>query len=352
MRMNFMTAHRIGLTSLGAVLLVLLASLFLWNPRSNLNLVLITLDTTRADRLGCYGYERALTPALDGLSASGVLFERAYTAVPSTLASHATMFTGLTPREHGIHENGTGQLSGKIPVVAEILRSRGYDTGAFVGAFVLDAKFGLNRGFQEYDDDTFGGEHSVDPLHRRRSGQSVVDKALHWLKGRTTRPFFCWVHLFDPHAPYAARADLFGTQFENRPYDAGIAVADQQIERVLDHLRRNGLTEQTMVVVAGDHGEGLGEHFEVEHGHLLYNSTLHVPLIFSWPQKNKPGHRVPTPVSLVDLYPTLLDCLECGGGTLRGVLRRLSQVANLCLESAGQKRISRFRFIAAPRCAV
>lgn len=309
-----MTRRRIYLMSAGMILLVLLAGVYFWKPRPRLNLLLITLDTTRADRLGCYGYEQALTPALDALSKGGVLFERAYTAVPHTLASHATMFTGLTPREHGIHDNGTGRLSGKIPVLADILRSRGYDTGAFVGAFVLDARFGLNRGFQEYDDDTFSSEYSIERLHRRRSGQAVVDQALKWLGLRGTQPFFCWVHLFDPHGPYAARADLFGAQFENRPYDAGIAVADQQIERVLDYLRRHGLAEQTLVVVAGDHGEGLGEHFEVEHGHLLYNSTLHVPLIFSWPGHNKPGHRVQAPVSLVDLYPTLLDCLECAGG--------------------------------------
>src|SRR5262249_3438100 len=156
------------------------------------------------------------------------------------------------------------------PTLAELLRSRGYETGGFVGAFVLNRKFGLDRGFCEYDDAT-GAEFANNQTQRRRTGQLVVDAALHWLKARASRPFFCWVHLFDPHAPYRSREELFGSNFADRPYDAGIAFADRQIGRLLDCLEQHGLTSRTLVVVGGDHGEGLGEHDEREHGHMLYN---------------------------------------------------------------------------------
>ena len=280
----------------------------LW-PRQRLNLLLVTLDTTRADRLGCYGYAAARTPTLDALADRGVLIEQAYTVVPLTLPSHATMFTGLTPREHGIHDNGAGRLSSEPPVLADILRSQGYDTGAFVGSYVLNAKFGLDRGFETYDDDLSGGGYADHDVHRRRDGQLVVDQALEWLQHRTAKPFFCWVHLFDAHAPYKPRENVFGEQFQDRPYDAGIAYADQQIKRILDHLATRGLDQNTLVVIVGDHGEGLGEHAEREHGHMLYNSTLHVPLIISHPQLARQGSRIPTGVSLTDLFPTMLDCL-------------------------------------------
>ncbi len=278
-------------------------------PRQRLNLLLVTLDTTRADRLGCYGYAAGQTPALDALAARGVLFENSYTVVPLTLPSHATMFTGMTPREHGLHENGTGKLSVDLPVLAEILRAQGYETGAFVASYVLNAKFGLDRGFDIYDDDLSGGGYADHDLHRRRDGQLVVDNALEWLGRRNSKPFFCWVHLFDAHAPYKPRESLFQQRFQDQPYDAGIAYVDLQVQRIMEHLTARGLDRDTLIVVVGDHGEGLGEHAEREHGHMLYNSTLHVPLIIAQPQLAQPGHRVSAAVSLTDLFPTLVDCL-------------------------------------------
>ena len=283
------------------------AGFVLW-PRPRVNLLLITLDTTRADRIGCYGYAPAVTPILDQLAASGVLFENAFTACPVTLPSHCTMFTGLTPREHGVHHNGIGKLDSQVPTLAEMLRSRGYATGGFVGAFVLNRKFGLNRGFGDYDDST-GAEFANHQVHRRRGGQVVVDAALGWLERHAQRPFFCWVHLFDPHAPYRPREELFGPQFADRPYDAGVAFADLQIGRIIDYLDRHNLRGRTLIVVVGDHGEGLGDHDEREHGHMLYNSTLRVPLLVAHPSLCRPGHRAPEAVSLVDLLPTLQECL-------------------------------------------
>ncbi len=282
----------------------------LWlRSRKPINLVVITLDTTRADRIGCYGYAPALTPAIDGLSRRSVLFERAFATAPLTLPSHATMFSGLQPPEHGLRDNGRGTLDPSIPTLAKVLHARKYRTGAFVGSFVLDSKFGLDQDFDVYDDNMEGGEYSVDALHRRRGGDRVVQSALDWLGVQAAEPFFCWIHLYDPHAPYQSRSAAFGKRFEKEPYDAGIAYTDQQVGRVLEYLRQRGLEQQTVIVVVGDHGEGLGEHGEREHGNLLYNSTLHVPLLIALPETPSAPRRITMPVSLVDIMPTILDCL-------------------------------------------
>ena len=270
-------------------------------------MLLITLDTTRADRLGCYGYAPALTPALDALAAEGVLFERAYTPAPLTLPSHASMMTGLYPPEHGLVTNGRGRLEKNIPTLAETLRDAGYDTGAFVGSFVLHAKFGLQRGFTAYDDDMTNTDPTEYGLHRQRDGRRVVDSALAWLKQPRHGPFFCWVHLYDAHDPYRAHADEFGDRFIDRPYDGEIAYVDQQIQRLVKHLQANQLWERTLIVVVGDHGESLGEHDEEEHSLTLYNSVLQVPCLWTGRGATAAGRRVPQPVSLVDLRPTLLQ---------------------------------------------
>src|SRR5579871_5279637 len=294
----------VGLLAIGMA-----AAYCLW-PRTRLNVILVTLDTTRADRIGCYGYPRARTPALDALAERGILFEAARTPIPVTLPAHASMLTGLYPPEHGLHSNSRARLGAKVPCLTEILRDAGYDTGAFVGSFVLNSKFGLNRGFQTYDDDLSSSESSNPLADRRRSGRVVVDSALAWLQSPRERPFFCWVHLYDPHFPYEARQETFGEEFVERPYDAGIAFADRQVQRLRDFLRDKQLEETTLVIVAGDHGESLMEHNEPEHGFLLYDSTLRVPFILSGPKFFKSGARVSTPVSLADLMPTVLDCLE------------------------------------------
>jgi arylsulfatase A-like enzyme/Tfp pilus assembly protein PilF len=299
--------RRIALYTIAAGVLAGLAVWF-W-PRPRPNVLLITLDTARADRIGCYGYPAARTPVLDALAASGVLCERAYTVAPLTLPAHASVFTGLYPAENGVRTNGRGRLDESIPTLAEVLKRRGYDTAAFVASFVLDAKFGLDRGFKTYDDDFLSEEAASDALHRQRSGGVVVDAALAWLNQKRSGPFFCWVHLYDPHAPYLPHADLFGEAFADRPYDAEVAYVDQQVGRLVEFLKTNGLDSRTLVVVVGDHGEGLGEHVERTHGSTLYNATMHVPLIFHQVGRLSPGGRVAANVSLIDVSPTIVDLL-------------------------------------------
>src|SRR5262245_52760362 len=187
--------------------------LYYYMTRPHLNLLLITLDTTRADRLGCYGYAQAQTPTIDALARDGVLFERAYAAAPLTLPSHATMMTGLYPPELGLRTNGKGQLNRQVVTLAEVLSSRGYRTGAFVASFVLNAKFGLSRGFHRYDDDLSGAEPTRHAWHQQRNGKQVVDSALRWWAEQRSGPVFCWVHLYDPHEPYLPHSDEFGEQF-------------------------------------------------------------------------------------------------------------------------------------------
>jgi tetratricopeptide (TPR) repeat protein len=274
--------------------------------RPKLNVLIITLDTTRFDHIGCYGDRLAATPVIDALAARGVKFERAYTPAPVTLPSHATMFTGLYPPEHGLRKNGKDRLDDGIPTLATLLQGRGYETGAFVASFVLDSKFGLDRGFRTYDDDLTGTSPADEALHRNRNGDVVVNKALKWLEGQTRQPFLCWVHLYDPHTPYVDHPDLFGTRFQDRPYDAEIGFVDVQVGRLLAFLKERQLEERTLVIVVGDHGEGLGDHLERRHGQMLYNTTMQVPLVVSLPGQLPQGQSVAPPVSLVDLFPTIL----------------------------------------------
>lgn len=300
---------------------------WMWSrPVRHDNILLITLDTTRADRLGCYGYQKALTPVLDRLANEGVLFERAYTPVPLTLPAHATILTGLQPPEHGLHGNGQAALPATIPTLATELKSAGYETGAFVAAFVLDRKFGLTRGFDVYDDDLSGAEGDPHGHHRYRKAETVLDAARRWIGARNSKPFFCWIHLFDPHFPYLDHADRFGQQFADRPYDAELAYVDAELGRLFEFLEKQGFRERTLIVVVGDHGESLGEHGELAHSMTVYNATLHVPLIVSRPGE-APGRRVATPVTLADVGPTLLECAsrkplrESSGRSLLPALR-------------------------------
>ncbi len=309
-----MIARRKSVALVLALLVVLIGgaiSYRLFQPKKT-NVILITLDTTRADRLGIYGYEKGETKPFDDFAKTGVVFERAYAPSPVTLPSHTTMLTGLYPPEHDLRTNGSGRLSSKIPFLPQILKDNGFETGAFIAAAVLGSQYGLNRGFDHYDD---GPPRKVQvPRHAhepRRDGSEIVDLALDWLKGRTEeKPFFCWVHLYDAHAPYDARADLFADRFAEQPYDAGVAWELKQIERIRSHLKERELDENTLIVIAGDHGEGLMEHHENEHGMLVYNSTLHVPLIFIGTPDCKAETRVSSAVSLVDLMPTVLELLH------------------------------------------
>jgi arylsulfatase A-like enzyme/Flp pilus assembly protein TadD len=300
---------RLFTVALFGTAVVLIAALS-WSLReTRLNVILITLDTTRADRLGAYGYQNGSTAGFDRYAQNGVLFERAYAPVPMTLPSHATMLTGLYPLEHGLRINGGVRLADDIPLLPKILKQRGYDTGGFIAAVVLNSKHGLSRGFDKYDDDLSKSAGNSNSLEPRRHGNDVVDSALSWLGARTSRPFFCWIHLFDAHAPYGMHEDKFGERFKDDPYDAGIAVEIEQVERVVNFLKNRRLDQKTLVVIVGDHGEGLNEHDEKEHGMQVYNATLRVPLLIVGPRNCKPGLRVPNPVSLADITPTLLDLL-------------------------------------------
>jgi arylsulfatase A-like enzyme len=276
--------------------------------KPNLNLILITLDTTRADHLGCYGYKDALTPTLDKLARQGVVFERAYTPAPFTLPAHASMHTGLYPYQHGLFNNGMNALNLKLPTLAESLAHAGYATGAFVASYVLESQFGLNRGFSIYDDVMPPKEKDGHGYPQRRANH-VVDTALLWLNQHVEHPFFCWMHFYDPHFEYVDHSDTLGDRFKEHPYDGEIAFVDQQLQRVIDFLESQHLTDRTLIVIAGDHGEGLGEHLERWHGNMIYNSTLHVPLIVSLPSQLSQSKRVSTPVSIVDIGKTAFDCL-------------------------------------------
>ncbi|RLS34251.1 MAG: DUF229 domain-containing protein [Planctomycetota bacterium] len=298
--------------SVGVLVAAALAGVLIYSQSTpRVNLLLITLDTTRADRLGCYGYKQALTPELDGLAQRGVLFERAYAPAPMTSPSHTSIMTGLWPPEHGVYTNALTVLDPQIPTLAELLRAQGYATAAFPAASMLGGKFGLNRGFQSYSDDLSDPSSGADDMQRSRDGQFIADFAIRWLKEHQERsessPFFCWMHFYDPHDPYLSHRKEFGDQFVNRPYDGELAYVDRQIGRVFEELKRLGQMENTVVVVVGDHGESLGEHGEDSHGYLLHEATLRVPMIIAGSSQAAAGHRVPTPVSSIDLFPTLLE---------------------------------------------
>jgi len=278
------------------------------------NVLLVTMDTTRADRFGCYGYTMAETPVCDALASHGVRFDDAVTSVPLTLPSHATVLTGLLPRNHNVHENGKSRLAEKHVSIAEVLSSVGYDTGAFVGCFVLDSSFGLDQGFDVYDFDVDAeGYRPNMPDFNERPASAVTDSAIGWLDRReaagATSPFFMWVHYFDPHLPYTSVYQRL-PRFASRPYDAEITFADYHLGRLVERLEQDGTLNKTIIVLAADHGEALGEHDEPTHGMFLYEGTLRVPLIISCPAlfdgANVVSDRV---VGLVDIRATIEDLL-------------------------------------------
>ena len=274
-------------------------------PPPRTNVLLISIDTLRADRLGAYGATRVQTPSIDGLARTGVRFERAYTPVPLTLPAHWTILTGVEPWRHGVVDNGMTVASSPVPTLAERFKDAGYDTAAFVAAFVLHRTFGLSRGFERYDDGPAGDAALEQVLHSTGTADERVDRALAWLREDRKAPFFLWLHLYDPHAPYAP-PEGFRARYEDRPYDGEIAFVDTQVARMLRALDRSGATDQTLVVLLSDHGESLGEHGEQTHGVLLYDATLRVPLIARLPGKVDGGRKREDPVTLADVAPTIL----------------------------------------------
>jgi choline-sulfatase len=268
-------------------------------------IVLITIDTLRADHLGCYGASAAATPVLDALAREGVLYEDTTSVAPVTLVAHATMLTGLIPPAHGVRSNGSFRLPAEVTTVAERLQGRGFATGAFVGSFVLSHEFGLDQGFDTYDD-TLPRQKPGRKFDfaERRAGE-VLGRAADWAISKKDRPFFLWAHLYDPHAPYDPPPP-FDTSFAERPYDGEIASVDREIGKFLERMRGAGILDRALIIVTADHGEGLGEHGESTHGLFLYQSTLHVPLIVRPPKGSRLPARVNRPVGLVDIAPTIL----------------------------------------------
>jgi arylsulfatase A-like enzyme/Flp pilus assembly protein TadD len=285
------------------------------------NVLLVTIDTLRADRVGAYGSTAGLTPTIDALATGGVRFERVYAHVPSTLPSHASLMTASYPTRNGVHDNGTFRLGGSSPTVAEALARAGYRTAAFVGAFVLDARFGLGRGFTLYDDRMLGRGGDLEFV--RRSAEQVLEPAYAWINSGNdgalaaanppvipssiSRPWFAWVHLFDPHEPYNP-PEPYRSRYAAAPYDGEIAYADAALGVFLARLRSSHALTNTLVVVASDHGESLGEHGERTHGLFAYDATLRVPLVMSAPSRLPPGV-FREPMRLVDVVPTVLDLL-------------------------------------------
>lgn len=286
------------------------------------NVVLISMDVTRRDRLGFHG-GTARTPRLDGLAAAGTVFEGALAPTPVTLPSHASLLTGTYPPRHGVRDNGAFRLRPDEITLAGTLAAAGFDCAGIVSAFVLDAQFGLDAGFAHYDDRFQSGLGGM-LGHEERRARATTDAALGWLAAREEGPFFLFVHYFDPHHPYEPPEPFASAAVH--PYDGEIAYMDSEIGRLLDALAERELVERTLVVVTADHGESLGEHGEETHGIFLYQSTMAVPLVFRGPGIAA-GRRVAGEVSLVDVAPTILASLgqpigaHVQGRSLLGVLR-------------------------------
>lgn len=268
------------------------------------NVLLITMDTTRADRLGCYGYASAQTPNLDALAHNGTRFNDAFTHVPMTRPSHASILTGTLPYHHGIWSNGPYKLEPKWVTLAESFKAAGYKTGGVIASYVLARSFGFSQGF-DYFDDHLREFPGTDP---EKIADDVVASANGWIGNEIKPPFFLWLHFYDPHFPWTP-AEPYRTKFANSLYDGEIAYMDDSIGKIINKLKTLDWMKDTLIITVGDHGEGLGEHQEPTHGYLIYDSTMHVPLIMSGPgvPQNK---TIDSQVSLSDLDPTILEA--CG----------------------------------------
>jgi arylsulfatase A-like enzyme/Flp pilus assembly protein TadD len=298
------------------------------------NVLLVTIDTLRADRVGAYGSTAGLTPTLDRLAREGLRFDHAYAHVPLTLPSHASLLSALYPAQHGVHDNGAFSL-GDVPTLASVLQSARYRTAAFVGAFVLDARFGLNRGFDTYDDRLAGSSADLEVV--QRTAEQVLEPAARWIAGEqpsalspdTSRPgsperrppWFAWVHLYDPHEPYDPPAP-YRSRYATDPYAGEVAYTDASLGSFLDRLSAAGHLSNTLVVVAADHGESLGDHGERTHGLFAYDATLRVPLVM-WAPPRLHSAVATFPARLVDVAPTIVDLVgaapfaKADGRTLR-----------------------------------
>ncbi len=285
-----------------------------------LNLVVVTIDTLRADRLRCYGNGNIETPTLDGLAQRGAQFENAVAQAPLTPPSHASIFTGTNPNVHQVRDTGGFALKPSSMTLAKILKAQGWDTAAFVGSSVLKKAAGFSPGFDVYDDQMPKQGNSREDLeYPERRASVVVDHALNWLNSQAGKPFFLWVHLYDPHEPYDP-PEPFRAKYRKNLYDGEVAYTDQQLGRLLDAVGKKWHPEKTLIVVVGDHGESLGEHGEFNHGVFLYDSTLRIPMLMAGPGIR--AVKVAQQARTIDVLPTILDLMggkpptACQGTTL------------------------------------
>jgi len=277
--------------------------------------VLIVIDTIRADRLGCYGYPLPTTPSIDAFASEATLFEQAVTCAPLTLPSVAAMLTSTYPVFNNVRYNGIFFLGEENLTLAEILKRRGYETAAFIGGFPLDSQFKVDQGFDVYDDDFSNSArkrehgwigHHVDDFER--TAAEVNEKVFEWLKKNRRKRFFVMVHYFDPHLPYAPTGP-YAERFED-PYDGEVAYTDEQVGKLLGKLDELGLKENTLIVLTGDHGEALGQHEEVTHGEYIYDTTVMIPLILYHGERIPKGRRIESMAKSIDIAPTILDFLD------------------------------------------
>jgi arylsulfatase A-like enzyme/tetratricopeptide (TPR) repeat protein len=272
--------------------------------------VLISVDTLRSDRLPMYGYRKIETPALDGLRKEGILFERAYSHIPLTLPSHVSLFTGLEPGRHGVLDNAGYRLDPAVPTLAELLKQAGYATGGAVSAVVLSGPSGISRGFDFWDE-------KVDSTHRtrmldfvRRPGAETAQLLLGWIRS-VHAPLFAFLHIYEPHAPYEA-PEPFRSRGAD-PYDASVAFSDAIVGTFLEELRKTGLYDKALILFLSDHGEGLGDHGEMQHGIFLYRESIQIPLVVKLPGGALAGGSVPSPVQISDVFPTIGEALGVPG---------------------------------------
>ena len=270
------------------------------------NVLLITIDTLRTDRLSCYSREHIETPQIDSLANRGILFDHAFAHTPTTLPSHTNILLGRTPLYHGVHENTNFIVQEEYVTLAEFLKDMGYATGAFVGAYPLDSRFGLDQGFGTYDDEYGSQSARGDKFYVERRAEEVVDRALLWMK-RQSSSWFLWVHVYDPHTPYEP-PQPFKDRFKEDLYSGEVAYVDSEIGKIFNYLESEKLYENTLIVLTGDHGEGLEQHGEPTHGFFAYNTTICIPLIIYFP-RIKTGN-VPDYVGHIDIFPTICDVLE------------------------------------------
>ncbi len=297
--------------------------------------VVISIDTLRADRLGCYGHAGAGTPVIDALASNGARFESAETTAPLTLPAHSSLLTGRSLPAHGVFNNGTFKLPSTVPTLAESFQRAGYATGAFVSSPVLSARYGLGRGFDRYDDQIAKKtpQQGLVVHYDERSGRETATHAIAWVDGLGNKPAMLFVHLWEPHAPYQPPAEL-AQQFANDRYQGEVAAADAALGRLLEGLRALGRGGKLLVVVTADHGEGLGAHGEPTHGLFLYRETMRVPLVFNGPQLGIKAAVHRAPVSLADIAPTLLELsalpalAEIDGRSLAAMVRGQGEAPN------------------------